>query len=325
VALVQPRQVEDSTEYVATLKALQSTSVRPQVEGYIVRISVKSGQRVQQGTPLLEIDQARQQATVATQEASVSAREADLAYARQQYQRLEDLYGQRVVSKAELDQAQTAVKTAESALASALAQVSEQRVQLRYYRVDAPASGIIGDVPVRVGDRVNSDTELTTIDGNDQLEVLLPIPSERSPDLRLGLALQLLSATNEVITQTSVTFISPRVDVGTQSVLVKGVVKNPGGQLRSQQFVRTRVIWGTSEGITIPVLAVTRISGQPFVFVAEDQKGQQVARQRTVRLGPIVGNDYAVLEGVKAGERIVVSGVQKLADGVPITPTAQAS
>ena len=87
MAVVQPAQVEDTTEYVATLKAVQSTSVHPQVEGYVVRISMKSGQRVDRGALLLEVDQARQQASVDTQEASVSAREADLAYAQQQFQR----------------------------------------------------------------------------------------------------------------------------------------------------------------------------------------------------------------------------------------------
>jgi RND family efflux transporter MFP subunit len=325
VSVVQLSQVEESTEYVASLKAVQSTSIRPQVEGYIVQIAVKSGDRVTRGTLLFAIDQARQQASVATQEASVSAREADLAYARQQFQRLNDLFAQKVVSKAELDQAETAMKTAESALASAKAMVSEQRVQLRYYRVLAPATGVVGDIPVRVGDRVGSDTDLTTIDSNDRLEVLIPVPGERSSDLRQGLALQVLGSDGQIVAQTTATFISPRVDTGTQSVLVKGIVSNPGGQLRSQQLVKVRVIWGSRQGLTVPVLAVTRLSGQPFVFVAEDQNGHPVARQRAVKLGPIVGNAYSVLEGIKAGERVVVSGVQKLGDGVPITPTAQAS
>src|SRR5262245_33196428 len=196
---------------------------------------VTSGDRVKPGTPMVQIDQARQQASVATQEASVNAREADLNYARQQFDRLKDLYDQKVISKAELDQAETALKTADAALASTKAQVREQRVQLQYYQVDAPTSGIVGDIPLRVGDRVKTDTEITTIDSNDQLEVLVPIPSERSEDLRRGLPLQLLGPSGDTVAQTTVTFISPRVDSATQSVLVKGVVRNPGGELRSQQ------------------------------------------------------------------------------------------
>jgi RND family efflux transporter MFP subunit len=322
VAVVQPTTVEESTEYIATVKALQSTSVRPQVEGHIVRIFVKSGDRVRRGTPLVQIDPARQQASLTTQEASVDAREADVAFARQQYERLRDLFAQKVVSKAELDQAETAMKTAEAGLAETRAQVREERVQLQYFHLVAPTSGMIGDIPVRVGDRVGTDTQITTIDSNDVLEILVPIPSERAAALRPGLRLEVLGPDGQVISETTATFISPRVDPETQAVLVKGTVRNTGGHLRSQQFLRTRVIWASREGLTVPVLAVARISGQTFVFVAEQQDGREVARQRPVKLGAIVGDSYAVVGGIEAGDRVVVSGAQKLGDGVPIAVQA---
>lgn len=318
VKTVEPGPVSDTSEYIATLKAVRSTSVRPQVEGHIVAISAKSGDRVTPGTVLFRIDPARQQATVASQEASVAAREADLTYASQQFDRMKNLFDQRVVSKAELDQAETALKTAESALAAIKAQVHEQNVELAYYVVRAPTSGMVGDVPVRVGDRVTRDTELTTVDSNDQLEVLLPVPAERSTELRTGLPLELIGQDGTILERTQATFVSPRVDPDTQSVLVKAIVRNPSGTLRSQQFVRTRVIWTSRQGITVPVLAVTRISGQPFVFVAEPQAGGLVARQRPVKLGPIDGEAYAVTEGLQSGDRVIISGVQKLADGAPI-------
>jgi RND family efflux transporter MFP subunit len=266
---------------------------------------------------MVQIDPARQRATVETQEASVSAREADVQYAQQQFDRLKELYAQRVVSKAELDQAETALKTAQAALASTRAQVHEGQVQLRYYALLAPTAGVVGDIPVRVGDRVSPDTQITTIDSNEQLEVLVPVPGERATDLRMGLPLQLVDRDGQKLADTTVTFISPRVDPETQAVLVKGLLRNPG-QLRSQQFVRVRVVWATRPGLTIPVLSVVRFSGQPFVFVAEEQKGKLVARQRPVKLGPIVGDAYSVVDGVKPGDRVVVSGVQKLADGAPI-------
>jgi RND family efflux transporter MFP subunit len=321
IAAVEPTQVQDATEYIATLKAVSSTSVRPQVEGHIVRVFVRSGDRVKPGSQILQIDPARQEASLMSQEASVAVREADLAYAQQQFDRLQDLYAQRIVSKAELDQAEAALKTSEAAVAALRAQAREQRVQLQYYLVLSPTSGIVGDIPVRVGDRITTDTEITTIVSNDQLEVLVPVPSERAADLRVGLPLELLGEDGRVVVEAKADFISPRVDGTTQSVLVKATIRNPAGQLRSQQFVRTRVIWSSGEGITVPVLAVTRVSGQAFVFVAEQQDGREVARQRPVRLGAISGEVYAVLDGVKAGDRIVVSGVQKLADGVPISPT----
>src|SRR5206468_8591401 len=114
-----------------------------------------------------------------------------------------------------------------------------------------------------------------------------------------------------------VNFISPHVDDQTQSILVKGQVRNPNGALRAMQYVRARIIWKTNEGLVIPVTAVLRVSGQFFAFVAEDAGGKLVAKQRAIRVGPIAGDVYPVLEGVKPGERVVVSGTQKLADGAP--------
>jgi len=102
-------------------------------------------------------------------------------------------------------------------------------------------------------------------------------------------------------------------------VLVKGKVRNPDATLRASQFVRARIIWKIADGLLIPVTAIARINGQFFAFVAEDAGGKLVARQRALKVGPIVGDEYAVLSGIKAGERVVVSGVQKLADGAPIS------
>jgi multidrug efflux pump subunit AcrA (membrane-fusion protein) len=114
-----------------------------------------------------------------------------------------------------------------------------------------------------------------------------------------------------------VSFISPRVDDQTQAVLVKGRMAG-NGNLRSSQLVRARIVWHTTDGLTIPLLAVVRINGQPFVFVAEGTNGNLVASQRLVRVGQIVGNDIVLLSGLVPGDRIVVSGVQRLANGAPI-------
>jgi multidrug efflux pump subunit AcrA (membrane-fusion protein) len=87
-----------------------------------------------------------------------------------------------------------------------------------------------------------------------------------------------------------------------------------------QQFVRARVIWRTEQALTIPVVAVLRIGGQYFCFVAEQSGQGTVARQRPIQLGELHGNDYVVTGGLKAGDRIIVSGVQKLGDGAPVRP-----
>jgi len=103
-----------------------------------------------------------------------------------------------------------------------------------------------------------------------------------------------------------------------QTVLVKAHAESGAG-LRASQFIRARMVWGTHEGPLVPVLAVSRIAGQYFVFVAEGKDGALAAKQRPIKVGDIVGNDYVVLEGIKAGDRVIVSGTQFLRDGAPVT------
>lgn len=117
--------------------------------------------------------------------------------------------------------------------------------------------------------------------------------------------------------RTSIFFISAGVDDQTQAVLVKGHVPSSVG-LRMSQDVRARIVWKTATGLTVPMLSLVRVNGQPFVFVAEDRGGRLTAAQRAVSLGPILGNDVVVLGGLAAGERIVVSGAQKLDNGATI-------
>jgi RND family efflux transporter MFP subunit len=319
LAQAQSTALEDATEYVATLKSLRSTNIQPQIDGQITQILVKSGDRVRQGQPLMQIDPRRQQAAVTSQEAERAAREANVAYARQQQQRASELFAAGAISKQELEQAQTTLRTAEADLAALQAQVQQQQVQLRYYTIAAPTAGIVGDVPVRVGMQVSTSTPLTTIDQNETLELNVSVPIERASDLKNGLPIKVLSSDGlETLGSSTISFVSPRVDEQTQSVLVKGVVPNPKGTLRSSQFVRARIIWKTAQGLVVPVTAVLRINGQYFVFVAEDAGGKLVAHQRGIRVGPIVGDNYQVLDGIKDGERVVVSGTQKLVDGAPI-------
>ena len=323
--------IEDATEYVATLKSLRSTTIQPQIDGQITQIFVKSGDRVGQGDRLMQIDPQRQQAAVSSQEAERASREANVAYARQQQQRANELFAAGAISKQEQEQAQTALRTAEASLQSLQAQVQQQQVQLRYYTISAPTSGIVADVPARVGMQVSTSTVLTTIEQNDTLEVYVSVPVERSGDLKTGLPLKVMSSDGkDTLAVTTVGFISPSVDEATQSILVKGTVRNPDGRLRSSQFVRARIVWKTADGLVVPVTAVARVNGQYFVFVAQSPEGQDskggklVARQRAIKVGPIVGDAYPVLDGLKSGDKVVISGGQKLVDGAPVAPAPDA-
>jgi RND family efflux transporter MFP subunit len=318
IEVARETTINDATEYVGTLKSRQSTVVNPEVEGKVTEIFVHSGDRVARGTPLMQIDPLKQEAVLHSQEYARAAVLANLRYAQQQQERMSQLYAEGVVSKQSLDEAQTALDSAKAQLASLDAQVREQQVELHYYRVLAPASGIVGDIPVHVGDRATTTTLLTTIDKPGDLEAYVDVPVERAPDLRLNQPVQILDGTGNVIAEGRVDFVSPEVNNQTQSILVKSWIRNEQGRLRTSQFVRTRIIWSSHPGIVIPVLAASQISGQFFAFVAEGEGKSLVARQRMLRLGPMIGSDYVVLDGIKPGDRIIVSGIQYLVDGAPI-------
>jgi RND family efflux transporter MFP subunit len=318
VITLQAKPIERASEFIATLRSLRSSTIQPEVAGSVRRILVKAGDRVRTGTPLVQIDPDRQQAAVQSTEANRSGAEADVQYWRQQVTRLQALVTAGAISRQEFDQAQNSLKTSEAKLAALDAQVSEDRVQLRYYRVVAPQDGIVGDIAVRPGDRVTDATVITTIDENSSLEAYIQVPLERAPELRLGLPVQLLDTDGKVAAANPISFVAPRVDPSTQSVLVKSLLKNAPPKLRSQQFTRARIVWNTTPAVTIPVVAVSRVSGQYFCFIAETQGNATVARQRPVQVGEIIGDDYLVAGGLKPGERVITSGIQKLADGAPI-------
>ena len=131
--------------------------------------------------------------------------------------------------------------------------------------------------------------------------------------------MRLVDGRGAVLANLSIDFVSPQVDDRTQAILVKAQVPSTQG-FRTEQFVRARIVWSAQPALTLPALAVSRVNGQYFAWVAESGEKGLVARQRPVKLGELVGNDYIVIDGLKTGERVVTSGVQKLAEGVPVAP-----
>jgi RND family efflux transporter MFP subunit len=315
---IENTEVGNTSEYVATIKSRNSATIMSDVEGWIFGIHVHSGDFVKRGRTLMEIDPRRQQATVSSQQSQRASRQAALDWAKFQLDRNKTLYESGVVSKQDLDQAQTNYDAAQADVKSQDAQVNQQQVQLKYYSVFAPTDGIVGDVPVHVGDRVTNTTPLTTIDERSGLEVYISVPSEHAREIKMGAPVEVLDNAGNVLLKTQVYFISPQIDTSTQSVLAKAPADKAADTLRAMQLVRARITWSTHSGITVPVVAVSRVSGQFFAFVAEQQDGKTVAHQRPVELGEITGNDYVVLSGLKAGDQVVVSGGQSLADGVPV-------
>jgi RND family efflux transporter MFP subunit len=318
VRIAPSAKIPETTEYLSIVKSRHSAAINPQVEGQITRIFVKSGDRVTAGTALLQIDPLKQEATVNSQEASRAAQEANLRYAKVSLERAQKLSAAGVISKQELDNAQSNYDAALAQVKALDEQVKQQRVELHYYSVTSPMDGIVGDVPVHVGDRVTVSTLLTNIDEPGGLEAYIYVPAERARNLKVGLPVRLLDNENHLDIATQISFVSPQVDTDTQTVLAKAVFSNPQAKLRIAQQVSAQITWGTHEGPVIPVLAVQRINGQFFAFVAVNEGKGTVARQKPLKLGETIGNDFAVLDGLKPGDHIIVSGTQFLQDGAAV-------
>jgi RND family efflux transporter MFP subunit len=318
VATVEPKPVEESAEFIAELTSRRSIQINPRVSGYLKEIFVKPGQQVKAQTPLFQIDSAREQAILNNYIAIRNARQAALKLAEANFQRAQRLAPSGIVSQQEYEQAATALATARNDLAASEAQVRAQQVQVSYYRIRAPYDATLGDIPVKLGDYVTPNTGLTTLNQSSAMEAYVRVPLPFAQKLSQSAVIELLSDEGKMLASGNVQFVSPSVDSATQSVLIKTVVPNPQ-ELRTSQYVRSRVVWGQREALTVPAVAVSRLSGQYFVYVTQvdPQKGM-IVQQRPVKLGDIVGNEYLVQDGLKPGEKVVVEGTQKVIDGAPV-------
>ena len=319
IVLLTPKPVEQTSDLVGTIKSRRTTTIQPMVQGILTKIAVTSGQHVEAGTVLFEVDAKPQEAAVSSLEQVRTAREADVAFAKQQADRAKKLLEVGAGSQADYEQATTQLKTAEAQLRAIDEQIKQMRTELAWYHVTASTAGTVGDIPVRQGDRVTPATELTTVEDRAGLEAYINVPVQQARGLKVGLPLRLLDDGGKVVANERIAFVSPSVDDATQTVLVKSTV-SPGAGFRADQFVRARVVWSTDPGLTVPLTAVVRVNGQYFAFIAADgpTPGSLVAKQRPVTLGAVLGNEYLLLGGLNAGEKLIVSGLQKIGDGAPV-------
>jgi multidrug efflux pump subunit AcrA (membrane-fusion protein) len=384
---VQVATVQEASEFVGSLESRSAVTLSPEIDGRIIEIYVKAGDRVAAGMPLVQLKPDQRQAEYASVLASINSARAIRASAASEVQALQ---ADRAASIAELDlqnenfrrnstlvregalaedrldvverdrrtaiadlnainqriqAARANLAESDAALNQAQANAAAASSELRDTTVFAPFAGTIGDVPAKLGQYVEAGEALTTVTQSQTLELDLSVPLEQRPDLQTGQRVELLDAQGKPLDVGQISFISPQVNAASQSVLIKASFDNSDRRLIDGQLVRARLIWSEGRGILVPTVAISRLGGQTFVFVAErqqpsqpgespsgqssagqpsagDQSGQPtlVARQQQVRLGNIQGNRYQVLEGLKPGQQIVVSGILNLSDGAPIAP-----
>jgi len=320
VAQVTLSPVPNSDTYVATIKSRRSATMQPQVDGNLVKIFVKSGDLVKAGQVLMRIDPLKQLATVQSQAGTQAQKKALYDYTQIERERQRKLFEAGVVSRDTYDQANQAYENAKGDYESNIALTDTQKQQLAYYEIRAPFNGIVGDVPVHLGDYVSATTLLTTVDENADLEAYIYIPTERATLVRQGLPVDILDTSGKVLVKSRISFLSPQVDNGLQSILAKAEIPRTAEILRNQQLVKARVTWSTAPAPVVPVLAVSLIGGQTFVYLASPKGDGYIAHQGPVSVGETVGNTYPVLGGLKPGDKVITSGLQFLQEGAPVKP-----
>jgi RND family efflux transporter MFP subunit len=321
-AAVTLAPVPQTSEYVATIKSRRSTTLLPQVMGAITQIRVHSGDRVAAGQVLMEIDPRQQQATVESLRATERQKKALYDYNAIEVDRQRKLFEAGIISHDAYQQEQQTYDNTKADYESAVQARKTQEQLLDYYTIRAPFAGVVGDIPVHLGDLVaplNSPPNvLTTVDEIGDLEAYIYIPTERGPQVKQGLGVDLTDTAGNLIEKTKINFVSAQVDTTVQGILVKAPVHPSPEVMRNAQLVKARVIWSTAPMAVVPVLAVIRQGGQTFVFVAAQQNGHLVARQTSVTVGDTVGNNYSISSGLKPGDKVIVSSTQFLVNGMPV-------
>lgn len=217
------------------------------------------------------------------------------------------------------------IARAQAEVAEAAARVRAFEVQLEDTRIIAPFSGTIGDVPVKVGDYLRSGDALTTVTQNDSLELRLAIPIELAGELRLGLPVEIRDAEERPLREGTITFISPRANIESQTMLAKATFENLRGELIDGQFVRAKIIWRQRFSIMVPSNALIYQGEQRYIYIVEttppaspEEQPQLTANRKSVKVGLVEGDRSEIVEGLSPGDTIIVSGLQKLSDGAPV-------
>jgi RND family efflux transporter MFP subunit len=314
--------VPQSNEYVATIKSRRSTAIAPQVSGILTDILVHSGDRVKASQTMMQLDARQQQATVSEKRATERQKKSVYDFQTLEAERQRKLFEAGITSRDVYEQSRQAFENSKADYEAAAEISKTQQQLLDYYTIRAPYDGVVGDVPVHVGDYVapSSTTPLTTVDQGNDLEAYVYVPTERASQIRMGLEVDLLDNSGNLIEKSKVDFISPQVDSTMQGILVKAPVHSAPEILRNMQMIKARVIWTTKPMAVVPVLAVTRLSGQTFVYLAKQQNGRYIAIQTSVTLGDTVGNMYSVAAGLNQGDKVIVSGTQFLVNQMPVVP-----
>ena len=336
VRTVQAQNADLQTTYPATIKGVQDVEIRPKVSGFITKLCVKEGQTVKAGQLLFVIDNVTYAAAVRQAKAAVNSAKAQLNTARLTYTNSEKLFKNNVIGSYELQSAKNSMEAAAAAVAQAEAAYVSAKQNLDFCYVTSPASGVIGDLPYRVGALVSASSQqpLTTVSNNSTMQVYFSVTEKDLLDMTKNVggvhaaiasypAVKLQLADGSIYNQPGkVATVSGVIDPTTGSVSMRADFPNPDRLLKSGASGSIVVPHVASSAVIIPQDAVVEVQDKHFVYVVgKDNKVKYTA----VTVNPQNdGKNYIITSGLNVGDRFVVNGVSSLQDGMEIKPVTEA-
>lgn len=325
-----------STSYPATIKGIQDIEIRPKVSGFITKVHVDEGDFVRRGQVLFSIDRVQYEAAVKSAEAAVRVARTAVSTQKLTVKNKKMLHEKKIISDYDMEMAENQLASAEAQLASARAQLIDARNNLSFCSVTSPSDGVVGTIPYRVGSLVSSSTAeaLTTVSNISKMYVYFSMTEKQLLEYTKGTdgvkgalaaipAVNLQLADGSTYDQTGkVTNVSGVIDITTGSVSMRATFDNPQKILRSGGSGSVVIPIHRDNAILVPQKATYEIQDKHFVYVVG--KDNKVKNTEITVLPQNDGTNYVVTGGLKAGERIVVEGINTLSDGMAIKPITEA-
>ena len=298
------QSVVDAVRATGRIEAVQAIELRPDEQGRVTAILFREGQSVRAGTPLVKVDDAMLKA-------QAERAKADRDLSTQQLERVRRLRAQNAAAPADVERAEAASRSAEASLALLELQIARTTVR-------APFDGAIGQRFVSVGDYVTTGTRLLTLQTVNPQRAVIEVPERYAVKLRPGQMVDFSVASQEGRTfRARVDFIDPVVQGESRTILVKASAPNPGGVLKPGMFIEARLATATrANAIVVPEDAIQPLRSANVVWAVVDGK----ASRRVVTLGVRSAGVVEVISGVQAGEAVVVGGLERMGEGMPVAP-----
>lgn len=338
VMRVEPRETPVSFEYTAQTESSQLVEIRTRISGFLDQRSYKEGSLVNAGQTLFQIDRKPFEAQLAAARGELAAQQARLEVAQATLARVKPLAEKNALSKKDLDDAIGNERAAAAAVEVARANVMSAELNLGYTTIKSPIKGLASFAKVQEGSYLNANSQealLTTVAALDPMRINFAVSENdilkyrerlakgtiRMPPQESFMVEIELADGSTYAEKGRITFADTSFSQGTGTMMIRAEVANPEGLLMPGQFVRARLVGASyPEGIVVPQRAVQQSGQGYFVWVVD---AQNTAQTRPIKVGPWVGDQWLVLEGLNAGDTLIVDGVLRLAPGAPVKAVAQ--